>query len=109
MNFMELRRRKSLTCQGRVQGGTTYLELNEDLNLHVKVDGTLNEAKTVATYCKRVFPSSGIFGGGEPCFYRQGVWVVYRWDPGILPNVSSLNEVAHSMAPEIHKIVALLH
>ena len=70
-----------------------YLEINEDFNLNLKLDGgkaALEEGKR-AEICKRLGVANWPPGvNARPRNYRQQIWVLYEVDFGFLSNIDCL-------------------
>lgn len=110
LNFWELwEKGPTLSCGGVAPGREVYLEINEDFNLHLKVDGDDALAREVARSVEaRIGTAPGARSGGR-CFYKQQTYVVYEWDPGILENVLKMRRAADNLHALVDHIVARLN
>lgn len=108
-NFWELwQNGPVLTCRGLVAGRIVYLEINEDFNLHLKVDGDASIAQEVRNFAASIpLNPPGVRRGG-PCWYKRQTYVVYEWDLGLLEPGLTIVDLANRIAQAVEYVVQQL-
>ena len=77
-----------------------YLEINEDFNLNLKLDGEQSalEDEKIETIWKRLQGAKWPQGvNASRRFYRQTTWVLYEIDFGFLANIRCLSKVVSNL------------
>lgn len=121
LNFTELwvnpsKSQYLMTCNGLLQPAVSnllYFEINEDFNLHLKIgdDVNLNKVEDVKSYIHGkesvlAAPVNGVRGHFE--YYKQGAYVFFEWDFGLLRNLNSLGAVADNLAATVENACKVL-
>ncbi|MBW1616943.1 MAG: hypothetical protein JRJ49_10535 [Deltaproteobacteria bacterium] len=86
-----------------------YLEINEDFNLNLKLDGHRAKDKIKNELWNRLnlvkWPD---FVSAQKREYKQAVYVLYEFDFGFLDEVENINIVADNLARTVRKIIEAL-
>ncbi len=89
LNFTELWNNESFTFNGLLDpnNGFIYFEINEDFNLHLKAMAETRNIEIIFEFIKKNHPKLSIKGINSAVEdYKQGAYVLYEWDLGLLSN-----------------------
>lgn len=114
LNFSELWDNTTLTFNGLIKTeNSVYFEFNEDFNLHLKccADDEI-DTKIDALYEFVNNRSAELSLAGKynviPERYKQGNYVLYEWDLGILDNIDQVSSIVAMMSEIIENAVEIL-
>lgn len=114
LNFSELWDSTTLTFNGLIQTlNAIYFEFNEDFNLHLKcIANAETDAKIDALYTFVNNRSQELSLAGKynaiPERYKQGNYVLYEWDLGILEKIDQPNAILPIMSEVVGNAVKVL-
>lgn len=114
LNFSDLWNSTSLTFDGLIKSeNAVYFEFNEDFNLHLKccanedIDANIDSLCEFVTNRSAELSLSGKYNA-TPERYKQGNYVLYEWDLGILDKRNQLPLIIEMMSEIIENAVDIL-
>ena len=114
LNFSELWDNTSLTFNGLIKTeNAIYFEFNEDFNLHLKcctdeeIDAKIDSLYEFVNNRSAELSLAGKYNA-IPERYKQGNYVLYEWDLGILDKINQVASIVEMMSEIIENAVEIL-